>query len=387
MKIHSTLAQAQLEGKRVFLRADLNVPLVNETIINDFRLQAVKPTIDLLIKKGARIVLGTHIGRPQGVDKKLSTKYLCPWFEKHGYSIQWAPDLGSAFSISHSLKPGSVLILENLRFYQGEQERLLPFAEKLYRLADYYVNDAFALLHRLDASITLLPSLYSRDQKTIGLLIEHEVKELEQLRHAQRPFALILGGGKVKDKLPFLEYMLDRADIIIVLPALAFTFLKALGKDVGDSPVETELFADALKIMQKAKEKGVQFLLPVDFLVAEQNQRLDIISGDFKSGSGVATGPTSLTEYAKVLEAAQTIFVNGAMGFFNRPETLEPFKQLLQTIAQSSAFTVIGGGDSVAAVYLFNLEHSMSFCSTGGGASLYYLIHGSFPSLSYADLL
>ena len=246
MHIHSHLHTAELSDLRVFLRADLNVPLYEGHIQNDFRLKALRPTLDLLLKKKARVILATHIGRPQGFDKKLSTQVLVKWFENHNYPIAWVASLEQAHLQSEHLAPQTILLLENMRFYKGEQsqnqQERAAFAEQLKKLGDYYVNDAFALLHRDDTSITLLPQLYTKKHKTIGLLVERELDTLSDLfAKPKRPFMIIIGGGKVKDKLPFIEQLLDKVDIIMILPALVFTFLKAMGQEVGLSLVDTEL--------------------------------------------------------------------------------------------------------------------------------------------------
>ncbi len=384
---YSQVPSADLNGRFVFLRADLNVPLDNGTITSDFRLRALIPTLDLLIEKGARIILATHIGRPQGWESTLSTTHLLPWFVKHGYPIEWAT-LDEAREKKDELAHGSILLLENLRFYEGEETPSLAFAQKLRHLADYYINDAFALLHRSDTSITLLPELYTREAKTIGLLVERELRELAKLRTPQRPYIVIMGGGK-KDKLLFIEYLLDTADTIIVLPALAFTLLKAQGIEVGRSLVAMDLIPVAQRILEKAKNSRARLILPLDYTVAEDSfdGPLSTTTTLPHNGMGIAVGPASLELYRNVLKDAQTIFLNGAMGFMDHPSTMKPFYTLLHSIAQSNAFSMIGGGDSIAAVYHYNLECSFSFCSTGGGSVLYFLSHGTLPALSYLDLV
>ena len=230
------MTHADLSHKLVFLRADLNVPLLNGSIMSDFRLQAVKPTIDLLIKKNACIILATHIGRPDDREESLSTDHLIGWFIKQAYSISWAANIEEASHKSKTLAPATLLLLENLRFFKGERRKrsqpqeTTQFVRQLRDLADYYVNDAFASLHENDASITLLPELYAKKDKTCGLLIEREVNTLSSyFEYPVRPFMLIIGGGKVKDKLPFLEKLIYKVDQITTLLALALTFLKAQG--------------------------------------------------------------------------------------------------------------------------------------------------------------
>ncbi len=385
--IRSHLPEAHLSGRRVFLRADLSVPVIQGSIIDDFRLKAIEPTLKLLVEKGTKIILTTHRGRPKEYDANLSTKVLMPWFEKRGYKIEWESDLEKAYERSLQLSPGSILLLENLRFYKAEQDPDEEFAQRLRQLGDYYINDAFALLHRKDTSITLLPALYEPQDKTIGLLIEKELAELSKLTTPTRPFLIILGGGKVHDKLPFIEKLLDKADSIIVLPALAFTFLKALGTQVGLSLVDTEALPHIQGILDKAREKNVTIILPVDYLVALDSLQGPLIETDTipQNGLGIAVGSKSLSQYERVIDQAETIFFNGAMGLLERPDTLWPLEELLRAIAQSNTLSVIGGGESVAAVHKYHLESLISFCSTGGGASLYYLSYGNFPSLEYVS--
>lgn len=385
--LYSQLPRADLTGRYVFLQADLNVPLDNGAIINDFRLQALMPTLDLLLAKGAKVLLATHIGRPQRWEGSLSTAQLLPWFREHGYTIEFATLEEAAVKKAY-LANGSIILLENLRFYEGEEVPSHSFAEQLKLLGDYYVNDAFALMHRMNTSITLLPELYTREDKTIGLLVELELKELTKLQTPQRPYIVIMGGGK-KDKIPFIEYLLDTADTILVLPALAFTFLEAQGIGVGRSLVDNDLIPVARRILEKAKTARARLILPLDYTVA-----LDSLDGPLittttipDTAMGIAVGPASLKLYRKELEDAQTVFLNGAMGFMSHPDTMIPFSKLLHSIAQSNTFSMIGGGDSVAAVYRYNLECSFSFCSTGGGSVLYFLSHGTLPALSYLDLV
>lgn len=221
--------------RTVFLRADLNVPL-NDTgsIVDDFRLTALQPTLNLLINKQSRIILGTHIGRPQGYEELLSTKHLVSWFRDKGYDITWAATLEEACQKAHTLRPGMILLLENLRFNPGEKGKSPFFAHELRQLAEYYVNDAWGVLENEDTSITLLPAFYAQEDKTIGLLVEREITMLSKLRPPKRPFVIIMGGAKLKEKLPFVSQALDVADTVILLPPLAFTFMKAQGIEVGD---------------------------------------------------------------------------------------------------------------------------------------------------------
>lgn len=378
--LKSKLNEAEFYNKRVFLRVDLNVPLLNDKIVNDARLNAILPTLNLLIKKGARIVLATHIGRPEGYDKSLSTELLLNWFCERNYNITFVNNLECAQEYINKAERGQIILLENLRFYKQEQELDEQFATELKKLADYYVNDAFGLIHRNNTSITLLPKLFDKENKTIGLLIEKELEALSYLKHnAQKPFILILGGGKVKDKLPLLKALINKVDVILLCPATCFTFLKALNKPVGKSLVDDTEINLALEILNLAHEKSVKIVFPVDYLVA-----LDSYAGPLcyvkadnfpDNAIGISIGQETIDLFKQEIFKAKTIFLNGAMGLRERPETYSGLRSLLQTIAQSIAYSVIGGGGSVAAVYQYGLESAINFCSTGGGAALAYLIY------------
>lgn len=376
-----------LVGKTVFLRADLNVPLKAGHIYSDIKLKALQPTIDLLRKKQARIILATHLGRPTEPDPTLSTEQLMGWFEKQGYNIIFAANLTQACEKAAALTNGDILLLENMRFYPGERSQDGAFSAQLRALAQFYVNDAFGLLHRNDASITLLPSLYDAHHKSIGLLVEHELEALAHLKKPEHPFVLILGGGKVSDKLPMLESLLDKVDTLLLCPAICFTFVHALGKPVGASLVDTQLLDKAKEIMAKAKAHGVRIEFPRDYLVAQGsiNGPLSMVDADKISSDqiGISIGPKTEKAFNSVISQAKTIFYNGAMGFQERPETQESLKTLLQAIAQSTAFTVVGGGDSVAAVYKYGLNSAIHFCSTGGGAAIAYFADRPLPGLTF----
>src|SRR5579859_1786981 len=264
----SQLPQANLTKQRVFLRADLNVPLINGTMTNDYRCKAVQPTVDLILKKGGTIILATHLGRPQGFDESLSSKHLVPWFENHGYTIHFEPNIDKAVTRSKELKK-EIILLENMRFFEGEKNQEKAFAQLLASTADYYVNDAFALLHRNDTSITLLPQLFNVAKKTIGLLIEKELKELNKLLQSpEQPFLLIVGGGKVHDKLPLLFNLLRSVKIILLCPAIVFTFSKALGKEVGKSLIDATQIEACKDFLSKAHKQGVTIVFPKDYQVA-----------------------------------------------------------------------------------------------------------------------
>lgn len=367
-----------LFNKFVFLRCDLNVTQENNKIISDFKIQASEPTIKLLISKGARIILATHRGRPKNHERELSTKILLPWFKERGYNIQFSESIENAQNSKENLKAGQILLLENLRFYKEEQENNIDFAKKLQLLAPYYINDAFGVLHRTDTSVSLLPTLYDNNHKSIGLLIKKEIEVLEKIKtNPENPFILILGGAKVKDKLPLLKYLIGKVNSILICPAIAFTFLKTQSKETGTSLVDENLLDQTKNIINKAKQNNVKIILPVDFLIAkkDKNGPLSIINDDkFQSDSfGISIGPKTIDIFTNEIKNAKTIFLNGIMGFLERPETLEPFRKILNAIIESKGYSIIGGGDTLAAAEKFKIISKIDFCSVGGGATLSYL--------------
>jgi phosphoglycerate kinase len=380
----SQLNAFDLSNQRVFLRADLNVPLEGDRVINDYRLTALLPTIDLIQKKGGRIILATHLGRPQKPSPTLSTKILVPWFVKKGYAVRFEPDLEKAVALSHN--SSEIILLENLRFFSGEQTDDQAFAQQLFKLGDYYVNDAFALLHRRDSSITLLPRLFPAHKKTIGLLVEQELTNLARLReHPEQPFVVVCGGGKVHDKLPLLKAMLGKATTILVNPALVFTFLKAQGVTVGKSLIDPDSLASVTTLMNEAQTKGTRLVFPVDYQVALDSFEGALVDVDAaaipQNGIGITIGPKTAALFAQEIQKAKTVFFNGLPGLWGRPATLEGAHAIFTAMAESEAFTVIGGGDSVAAVEKLGLADRIGYCSTGGGATLAYLANEKLPGL------
>ncbi len=382
-QIHSMLHSYDLNQKRVFLRADLNVPLVDGTIVNDYRLRAILPTINLIKKKGGSIVLATHIGSPNDIDPHYSTKQLIPWFTGHGFAVKHISDISSV----EQNNPAELVLLENLRFFPGEKKADPSFARTLAQWGDYYVNDAFGVLHRNDTSITVLPTLFAPTERTIGLLIEKELKALNVLAQTpQQPYVITLGGGKIATKLPLIEYMLDKAQTIIICPALVFTFLAAQRKEVGKSLVDQTEIKAAQHIMQKAATSSTTLVFPFDYQIALQTVQGPLSytpTADIPSNAvGIAIGPKSIKECTQLIHTAKTIFFNGPMGFTEREETLQATHALLKAIASSNAYCVVGGGDSVAMVEEYHLEDRISFLSTGGGSTLQYLSGQPLPGLA-----
>jgi phosphoglycerate kinase len=368
----SSIASWNLKNKRVFLRIDGNVPIKDDTILDDFRLKALLPTIQLLHSKGAKITLATHIGQPKKDTTKFSTQPLAAWFTQQGYGPEQ-----------------NVIMLENLRFADGEQKQSKEFAEKLKNNNEYYVNDAWGTLHRNDTSISLLPKLFAPNKRSIGLLIEHELTSLNKLKiNPPKPYTIFLGGGKIATKLPILEQLIDNKipTTIALLPAIVFTFLHAQGIPVGKSLVDISLLGQAQCIMEKAKKNGIELLFPLDYLCALNSWN----DGQFEmylannipdNAFGMGVGPKSLELFKQKIAEAQTVFYNGAMGNPNRPESLQPLHELLHAMANSSAYTVVGGGNSIEQVQQLGLFDKISYCSTGGGSTLAYISGEKLPGL------
>ena len=384
MKLTSKLPTWHLEDKRVFLRADLNVPLIDQTIANDFRLRALLPTLNYVIKHEGSVILATHIGRPPGYDPDLSTKVLLPWFKERGYDIIFTENIEHASTIE--LKPQQILLLENLRFFPGEKGKDPLFAKQLAQLAEYYVNDAFGTSHRTDTSVTLTAQEFHPQHRTIGFLIERELMQLNNmLEDPDQPFIALLGGGKISDKIPLMYGMLNKTQIIILCPAIVFTFLKAMGKPVGKSLIDDQALETCKKIVALAKSKNVNLIFPVDYQIAHKSVQgpLSIIDANSFPGDGVgiSIGPKTVELLEQEINQARTIFFNAAMGFGNRSETLKSTHDILQIIAQARGTSVIAGGDSVAAAQQIGMEDSFDHLSTGGGATLSYLSGQPLPSL------
>jgi len=385
IRLTSTLPSLSLAQQRVLLRADLNVQLsILKTY--DYRLRAILPTLDLILKKGGKIILTTHIGRPKGYDQALSTQHLIPWFTAKGYTIDFARDLEQAHKKSFENKKAIVLV-ENLRFFPGEKSQDPTFAKNLAALGDMYVNDAFALIHRADTSVTLVPQLFAPEKRTIGLLMEKELHELSKLVDTPaQPFVLMCGGGKVTDKIPLIAHLLEKTNMLMLCPAIVFTFLKVQGKKVGKSLVDDGAQAVCREILATAAQRGVKIIWPVDYQVADKtfDGPLSLVDANQfpQDGVGVSIGPKTAALFGAEIRRAKTIFYNGTMGTPLRPETLQGFKEILLAMGNSAGFSVIGGGDSVAAAQLLGLADRVSYLSTGGGATLAYLSGQQLPGLA-----
>jgi phosphoglycerate kinase len=383
--IHSIIKTWNVTNKRIFVRADLNVPLDNGKIINDFRLTSIQPTLDYIIQHNGSIVLATHIGRPQDHEPELSTQLLMPWFEQRGYSIQFVQDINT---IAHyPIIPKQILLIENLRFFPGEKNGDPFFAKQLANSSSYYINDAFGVVHRNDCSVTLLPYEFTDNRRSIGFLIEKELRMLNALRdNPKHPFVAILGGGKIEDKIPLIHGLLNTVDTVLLCPALCFSLLKSLGQPVGKSLVNDSTLTMCKKIIIEAQNSGVTFLFPIDYQVADNtiDGPLSVVTAsDFPDNAvGISIGPKTVELFTNEINQAQTIFLNCAMGFSDRPETRQSTYSIIKAMAHTQATTVIAGGDSVDAALNSGSAASIDHLSIGGGAALAYLSGNLLPGLT-----
>jgi phosphoglycerate kinase len=384
--LESQIKSWNLEGKRVFVRADLNVPIHDGIITNDYRLRKVTQTLKLIIRHGGSIILASHLGRPRNTETQYSLQQLVPWFQQNGFTITFAKSPEQAEPLTKSMASGTILLLENLRFFPGEKSNDAHFAQTLAHLADYYVDDAFATLHRIESSITLVPRYFDESKRTIGLLVEHELRMLNRLLISPiKPFVLIIGGCKIRDKIQLIEHLVPHVDAILLCPAIAFSFLKAIGISVGKSLVDLESTSLCRSILAHAQQHNCKVMLPLDLQVAEQSLDGSLSIVDIqkipKTSVGISIGPKTIEFYSQEIAQAKTIFYNGLMGFQERPETLQGMHTILQAMTTSRAFTAIGGGDTVGAAETLGLADSLSFCSTGGSATLSYLSGQPLPGL------
>ncbi|GHA82061.1 phosphoglycerate kinase [Streptomyces termitum] len=398
MKTIDELLGEGVEGRRVFVRADLNVPLDGTTITDDGRIRAVVPTVKALADAGARVVVASHLGRPKGApDPAFSLAPAAARLgELLGTEVAFATDTvgESARATVAGLADGGVAVIENLRFNAGETSKddaeRDAFAEQLAALADLYVGDGFGAVHRKHASVYDLPGKLPH---AAGYLIATEVGVLKKLTEdVRRPYAVVLGGSKVSDKLGVIDHLLERADRILIGGGMAYTFLKAQGHEVGSSLLQEDQIPAVLEYLRRAEDRGVEFVLPVDVVVSEgfpdlkakaptehRTVAADAIPAGFM---GLDNGPETNKLYASKLADAATVFWNGPMGVFEHPDYADGTRAVAQALVDSPAFTVVGGGDSAAAVRTLGFdENAFGHISTGGGASLEYLEGKQLPGL------
>jgi phosphoglycerate kinase len=388
--VKRSVRDLDVKGKTVLVRVDYNVPLDNEGHVADAtRIEATLPTLNYLRKQGAKLVLMAHFGRPKGeVNPKYSLKPVAEELSRRlGVTVPLAPDsVGPEVErMVKALQPGDVLLLENVRFHAGEEKNDPEFSRQLASLGDVYVNDAFGAAHRAHASTAgvakLLPS-------AAGLLMQKELDVLGGiLENPKRPFVAIVGGAKVSSKLGVLESMLQRVDKLLIGGGMANTFLKARGLEVGKSLLEEDLVGTARDLDTRAKERGVDLLLPVDVVVTDKvspdGSKETVDAAAVPADRAIVDlGPKSIAAYRTALEGAGTVLWNGPMGVFEIPAFAEGTRAMAQALAESSATTVIGGGESVAAVEQLGLADKMTHISTGGGASLEFLEGRELPGVA-----
>ncbi len=389
-----SINDVSFKNKTAVIRVDFNVPLDADFNVTDpNRIEAAKPTIDKILKDGGSVVLMSHLGRPKGKEDKYSLRHIVATVSDIlGKEVQFADDCIGAATVAKAdaLQPGQILLVENLRFYKEEEEGDVDFAKKLALLGDIYVNDAFGTAHRAHASTTIIAQFFS-DAKYFGLLLEKEIESLNKvLNTSVRPVTAILGGSKVSSKITVIENILDKIDHMIVGGGMTYTFVKALGGTVGNSICEDDKLELALEILKKAKEKGVQVHIPVDVISADDfsnsaNTRIADSDKIADGWEGLDAGPKTLEIFDKIIRESKTILWNGPVGVFEMENFANGTISIGKSIAAATkdgAFSLVGGGDSVAAVKQFNLDDQMSYVSTGGGAMLEMLEGRTLPGVA-----
>jgi phosphoglycerate kinase len=379
-----TINDINFNGKKALVRVDFNVPLDKSlSVTDDNRIRATIPTLNKILKEGGSCVLMSHLGRPKGgPEEKYSLKHTIPTTEKLlGRKVQFADDCigDEARSKAAALKAGEVLLLENLRFYKEEEKGDVAFAEKLSKLGDIYVNDAFGTAHRAHASTTIVAQFFQT--KCAGLVMAAELENARQvLERTAKPFTAIMGGAKISDKILIIEKLLDKVDNLIIGGGMAYTFFKALGGNVGKSLVEEDKLALAKELIQKAKAKGVELHLPIDSVAADKfdaaaSTQIAMNSAIPDGWMGLDIGPQARQVFSGVIEGSKTLLWNGPMGVFEMEKFEAGTRAVAEAIVKATskgAFSLIGGGDSAAAVAQFGFSDKVSYVSTGGGALLEY---------------
>lgn len=384
-------------GQKALVRVDFNVPLNDKyEITDDTRMKAAIPTIKKIIKDGGSVILMSHFGRPKGgPEEKYSLKHLVKHLSDllDGSTVLFANDcIGEqAYMTANMMRPGEVLLLENLRFYKEEEKGDAKFAEKLAKLGDIWVNDAFGTAHRAHASTAVIAQFFPPEKRMFGLLMEGEVASAEKvLHHSETPFLAIIGGAKVSDKILIIENLLERATDIIIGGGMAYTFMKAEGGKIGSSLCEDDRLGTAEELLKKAKEKNVCIHLPADSVIANKFAA-DAETSASPSNAvpdgwmGLDIGPNAVQQFVNVIHRSKTILWNGPMGVFEMEKFQHGTKAIAVAVAeatQKGAFSLVGGGDSVAAVNQFGFADKVSYVSTGGGAMLEYFEGKTLPGIA-----
>lgn len=387
-----TIDDFNFKNKKALIRVDFNVPINKEFEVADkSRIEGAKPTIIKILEDGGSAILMSHLGRPEGKEEKYSLKHvLSAVSDVLGVKVKFVEDcIGKkAIGASEALKPGEILLLENLRFYSEEKKGDEEFAEKLSKLGDIYVNDAFGTAHRAHASTTIVAKYF--EDKAMGLLLQKEIESLDKvLNSTEKPVTAVLGGAKVSSKLTVIENILPKVDHLIVGGGMAFTFIKAQGGNIGESLVEDDLQEMALDILKKAEEQNVQIHLPVDSIVTQEfdndsETKIEDIKNISEGWMGLDAGPQSRENFARVIKESKIILWNGPLGVFEMDTFATGTIELAKAIAEATkkgAFSLVGGGDSVSAAKKFGFDKKVSYVSTGGGAMLEMLEGKSLPGI------
>lgn len=392
-----TINHLNFNTKRALIRVDFNVPLDKSfNVTDDNRIRATIPTLKKILKDGGSCILMSHLGRPkEGPEDKYSLRHTIKTTEALlGVHVKFAGDCigDEAYQLSASLKPGEVLLLENLRFYRQEEKGDVGFAEKLSKHGDVYVNDAFGTAHRAHASTTIVAQFFK--EKAAGYVMAAELANAEKvLGNAVKPFTAIMGGAKISDKILIIEKLLDKVDHLIIGGGMAYTFFKALGGNIGNSLVEADKLDLAKELIQKAKSKGVELHLPIDSVVADKfdanaNTAISNNTSIADGWMGLDIGLQAREVFSKVVEQSKTILWNGPMGVFEMEKFAGGTKAVAEAVVRATskgAFSLIGGGDSAAAVAQFGFEEKVSYVSTGGGALLEYFEGKVLPGVKALD--
>lgn len=383
-----SIRDLDLQGKRVFMRVDFNVPLANGKITDDTRIEAALPSVRYVIERGGRLILASHLGRPKGKpEPKYSLKPVAVRLgELLGKSVQFAPDCvgPEVEKLVAAMANGDVLLLENLRFHSEEEKNDPAFAKQLAALCDVYVNDAFGAAHRAHASTAGIVSYVK--QAAAGFLMEKEIQALSHaLTNAEKPYVAIVGGAKISDKIELIENFINIANTILIGGAMAYTFFRAKGLPTGKSLVEAEKIDLASQLLAKASSKNVSIELPVDHVVAASLDSSEAetvpIEQTPPDRMGLDIGPQTIRRYSELIHKAKTIVWNGPMGVFENPKFAQGTFAIARAVAEAKAFSIVGGGDSAAAVAQSGVESKITHISTGGGASLEFLSGQKLPGV------